>query len=102
MKLKPIKQMLTALLLGLVLVSCGPAYVGVNGGYGPRYGYNDRPNGYYSRPNGYYRRPPVIVTPPPRVYYRNQYRNYRPAPPAYGRRYSNPGHGNGRTRGYRR
>lgn len=87
-----------ALLLGLTLVSCGPSYVGVNAGYGPRYRYYDRPYGYYYRPA-----PPVIVTPPPRVYYRSpyRYRHYRPVPPAYGRRYNNPGnrYGNGGGRG---
>ncbi|TAE31473.1 MAG: hypothetical protein EAZ91_07775 [Cytophagales bacterium] len=92
MKASSIKQLLMALMLGLVFMSCGPRYY--------RYGYNDRPYGYY-RPA-----PRVIVVAPPRVYHRNQYR-YRPTPPAYGRRYNQPqgnaygrrNEGNGRSRG---
>lgn len=106
MNAKLMKQMLMALMLGLVLVSCGPSYVGVNAGYGPHYRYHDpRPYRYY-RPGyfrpGYYRPgPPVIVAPPPRVYYRRPPHYYRPVPPAYGRRYGNPGFYRGQKRGWR-
>ena len=83
---------LIALLLTLMMVSCGPAYVNTGVGYGPRpyYGYNGyRPYGY-----GYGYRRPVVVAPP--VVVRPRY--YNPAP----RYYNSPNaRGGGYGGGYR-
>ncbi|RRB11090.1 hypothetical protein [Larkinella knui] len=82
MKTHNLISMLVIALLGLVLTSCAPT-VGVRAdyGYGPSYGYGYNPYRY-----GYRR--PVIVTPPPRVYYRSysrrpHYRNNYRAPQHY-------------------
>ncbi|MGA0560389.1 hypothetical protein ACO2Q8_27240 [Larkinella sp. VNQ87] len=76
MKTHKLSSVLVIALLGIVLASCAPSVgVGVRADYGyPRYGYAP-----YA-PYGYYRRPPVIVTPPPRVYYKSHPRRYYRSP----------------------
>lgn len=84
MKTFKILPVVTALLLVVLMTSCGPSYVGGRVDYGPRY----RP--YYGyRPYGYYRpAPPVIVTRPPVVVRRPRY--VVPRYKNYDRRYSSP------------
>lgn len=89
---------LLALLLTLLMVSCGPSYVSTGVGYGPRpyYGYG-YPYGYY-RPYGYYGyRPPVVVAPP--VIVRPRY--YAPTPRVYGAPGARGGFGGGNLGGGR-
>jgi len=60
MKTIKLIPLVSALMLTVVLVSCGPSYVGV--GTSPGYGYGPGYyGGAYRAPYGYYRRPPVIV-----------------------------------------
>ncbi|MGV3559275.1 hypothetical protein [Larkinella arboricola] len=73
MKTHNLTSLLVIALLGIVLTSCAPSVgVGVRADYGPGY-----PYGYGYAPYRYYRQPPVIVTPPPRVYYKSHPRRYR-------------------------
>jgi hypothetical protein len=96
MKTIKIMPWLTAVLMVVLLASCGPSYVGVGtpppppGYYGPRYGYGYRP--YY--------RPPVIVQ--RRTYVVPRYNN-RPyyAPNARAGGYGGGGYRGGRSRGPR-
>ncbi|WP_460977022.1 hypothetical protein [Spirosoma knui] len=106
MKTIKLMPLLTAVLLVMVMASCGPSYVGVGttpppppGYYGPRPYY-----GYSYGPRPYYRRPPVIVQ--RRTYvvprYSPRYNNrpsYNPNARAGG--YGNYRGNNGRSRGPR-
>jgi len=111
MKTTRLMSLMTAGLLVVLLMSCGPSYVGVN--TTPNYGYG-RPGYYAPRPYynyGYrpyaYRRPPVIVQRRTYVVPRLRY-NSRPSytPNARSGRYNNGGYRNngssgGRSRGPR-
>ena len=114
MKTTRLMPLLTAGLLVVLLMSCGPSYVGVgtvpNYGYGPGY-YAPRPYYNYNygyRPYGYgYRRPPVIVQRRTYVIPRSRY-NGRPSytPNARSGGYNTGGYrsngpGNSRSRGPR-
>ncbi|WP_461100859.1 hypothetical protein [Spirosoma koreense] len=98
MKTIKVMPLLTAILLVVVMASCGPAYVSTGVGYAPRpyygYGYGYAPYGYY-RP---YYRPPVVVARP---------RYYTPAPryrggsPSARGGYGGGFNGGGRSRGPR-
>ena len=98
MKTIKLMPLLTAGLLVVLLISCGPSYVGVGtGGYGYGRGYyGARPySGYGYSPYGYgYGRPPVIVQ--RRTYVVPQYRNYGPS---YSPNARSGGYGNGGFRG---
>ncbi|RYC68281.1 hypothetical protein [Spirosoma sordidisoli] len=77
--IKPM-PLLTALMLVVVMASCGPSYVGVRTAPAPAYGYGYGP--YYGvrpYPPGYYRRPPVIVQRRTYVVPRGRYYNSRPS-----------------------
>lgn len=65
MKFMKAMPWLMALMIAVVMTSCGPSYVGVrtapNYGYGPGY-YGVRPyyGGYYRNPYRYYRAPVIV------------------------------------------
>ncbi|WP_198045051.1 hypothetical protein [Spirosoma montaniterrae] len=99
--------LLSAVVLIILLSSCGRSYVGVGTAPGPYYGpgfYGPRPYyGYRHAPYGFYRRPPVIVQRRTYVVPRNRFynspnaRSYNGAPRSYGPRYN----GNSGARGPR-
>ncbi|NDU93265.1 hypothetical protein [Spirosoma terrae] len=91
---------LTAVLLVVLMASCGPSYVSTGVGYAPRpyygYGYGYRPYGGYYRP---YYRPPVVVRPQvvrPRYYSSPRYNS-----PNARSGYNNGYRGGSRSRGPR-
>ncbi len=99
--------LLSAVVLMVILSSCGPSYVGVRTAPNPYYGpgfYGPRPfYGYRHAPYGFYRRPPVIIDRRTYVVPRNRYNNspnarsYNGGYRSYGPRYN----GNSGSRGPR-